>query len=339
MKNTQKLTLLLILALLIIISVFTFSACDEPSKACQHQWIEANCLYPKTCRICYQTEGSALGHNFYNATCTEPKTCTSCNLKEGAALGHSYTSVVQAPTCTKQGYTTHTCSACGDTKVDTYVESNGHTVVIDNAVSATCTRAGLTEGKHCSICNVVLVKQGRVDALGHDYVQGECTICGDDDPNYTNPYDALAQYVLDNGTYNGEGWYFIEYDILDDGNEYQFCIFTDDIATSLSFVMYSYVADSDSYVEIYLNKDTDIQDVYIWNESSGHTTNAYGSIYENTFGYSNYIYDYEYYGDYSSLSSKFKEVFQSQVDLLLTGVSTFLLPDHITMEMLGFVNY
>ena len=38
---------------------------------------------------------------------------------------HSYDAVVTSPTCTEQGYTTHTCS-CGDSYVDTYVNALGH---------------------------------------------------------------------------------------------------------------------------------------------------------------------------------------------------------------------
>lgn len=38
---------------------------------------------------------------------------------------HSYTDEVTAPTCTEKGYTTHTC-ACGDVRVDTYVDALGH---------------------------------------------------------------------------------------------------------------------------------------------------------------------------------------------------------------------
>ena len=44
-----------------------------------------------------------------------------------------------------------------------------HTVVIDEAVSATCTRDGLTEGKHCSVCGTVLTAQEEVPAKGHAY--------------------------------------------------------------------------------------------------------------------------------------------------------------------------
>ncbi|MBO4933907.1 MAG: C40 family peptidase [Clostridia bacterium] len=65
---------------------------------------------------------------------------------------HSYTSAVTPPTCTKQGYTTHTCS-CGDSYVDTYVDALGHqwdsgtitvapTTTTPGIVTYTCTVCG-----------------------------------------------------------------------------------------------------------------------------------------------------------------------------------------------------
>ena len=93
--------------------------------------------------------------------------CDECG--EEGVTNHEYEAVVTDPTCTAGGYTTHTCSECGDSYVDTYVDALGHTEVVDEAVEPTCTETGLTEGKHCSVCDEVLVAQETVDALGHDY--------------------------------------------------------------------------------------------------------------------------------------------------------------------------
>ena len=107
-------------------------------------------------------------------TCTQKGekvfTCGNCGetrSEEIAPSGHSYNAVVTAPTCAEGGYTTYTCSVCGDSYIADEVNALGHTEIIDAAVAPTCTATGLTEGKHCSVCNEVLIAQEVVDALGH----------------------------------------------------------------------------------------------------------------------------------------------------------------------------
>ena len=95
-------------------------------------------------------------------------------------ISHTYTSVVTPPKCNSQGYTTHTCS-CGDSYVDHYTDMTAHTEVIDHAIAPTCAKTGLTEGKHCSVCQSVIVEQTKVDKLDHTVVidEGRTPTCLD----------------------------------------------------------------------------------------------------------------------------------------------------------------
>ena len=80
------------------------------------------------------------------------------------------------------------CTVCGEevSRETITVSALGHKKVVDEAIDPTCTTPGLTEGKHCSVCNEILVVQKTISALGHDYVDGECENCGEKDPNYVH---------------------------------------------------------------------------------------------------------------------------------------------------------
>lgn len=49
-------------------------------------------------------------------------TFSSCEIIESLFHQHNYVSVVTAPTLKDKGYTTHTCSSCGDSYIDSYVD-------------------------------------------------------------------------------------------------------------------------------------------------------------------------------------------------------------------------
>ena len=141
----------------------------------------------KHCSVCNtvlvaQQNVEALGHKevvdaAVAATCTEAgktegKHCSVCEAVLVAqevipAKGHSYGSAITSPTCTEVGFTTHTCSVCNHSYNSDTVPANGHTEVVDAAVAATCTEAGKTEGKHCSVCETVILAQEAIPALGH----------------------------------------------------------------------------------------------------------------------------------------------------------------------------
>ena len=106
----------------------------------------------------------------------------------------------KAATCTTEGTQARTCEVCGKVETQT-IKALGHKEVVDKAVAATCTKTGLTEGKHCSVCNAVIKAQETVPAKGHKYVdtvvkptytaQGytlhKCSVCGN---SYKDTYTA-----------------------------------------------------------------------------------------------------------------------------------------------------
>lgn len=86
----------------------TCAECGETEgEALGHDWAEADCLTAKTCARCGETEGEALGHDMMDATCVDPSTCSRCGETEGEALGHIWLdATTEAP---------ETCEICGET--------------------------------------------------------------------------------------------------------------------------------------------------------------------------------------------------------------------------------
>ena len=118
-----------------------------------------------------------------------------CGTVEKQGKGHTFSdwTITKQPTCTEDGEETRICSDCGniETKV---IPANGHTIVIDKAIAATCTSTGKTEGSHCSVCGTVIEAQQIIPLSSHKSsnwivdkpaaigVKGskhkECTVCG-----------------------------------------------------------------------------------------------------------------------------------------------------------------
>ena len=83
------------------------------------------------------------------------------------ACSHDYKAAVTDPTCTAQGYTTYTCSLCGNSYKDDYKDALGHTSKKVDGYDATCTEDGLTDGAVCSVCGETITAQTTIPAKGH----------------------------------------------------------------------------------------------------------------------------------------------------------------------------
>ena len=177
---------------------------QEVVPALDHNWDEgwvmttATCtqtgVKSYTCERCGETKTeaiAALGHapagavreNVEAASCEEPDSydlvmyCSRCDAElsrkhvEGESLGHAWDGgkITTSATCTHSGVMTYTCERCGETKTEP-IAMKEHTIVTDAAVAPTCTETGLTEGKHCSVCNTVLVEQEVIPSKGHTEV-------------------------------------------------------------------------------------------------------------------------------------------------------------------------
>ncbi len=193
----MKLFRLLTLLVLVLSISLIFIACNNADK---------NTEVPSSTPTEAPTQnGTEHTHVFSDATCTAPKTC-ECGATQGNPKGHSYEDVVTAPTCTEAGHTTHTC-ACGDTYTDSTVNALGHMYIngtcktcgtvdpdgvththsYDSVVTApTCTTAGYTT--HTCACGESYTDNA-IDALGHDYENGVCGVCGEADPDYIPPHN------------------------------------------------------------------------------------------------------------------------------------------------------
>lgn len=134
------------LALVSFILILTFSSCAH-----KHEWGEWKTLKEATCssegdaeRICECGEketkklpviphaeviDGAVGRTCTADGLTEGKHCSLCNVvivkQEVVPAAHSYVDTVVPPTAAADGYTTHTCSACGDSYTDSVIITEG----------------------------------------------------------------------------------------------------------------------------------------------------------------------------------------------------------------------
>lgn len=168
-----------------------------------HSWDEGTEITSSTCTgegmieyLCvrcgyHRLEGDpAAGHVPGEvATCTTPQLCTKCGAVIVNALGHDYQEEVTDPTCTEMGYTTYTCSRCGDAYKGDYTDAAGHKPgdwIIDQEPT---TDSEGSKHKECTVCGETLeteeiekiYNQATTDSKGEAIVGGYLVIVTDTD--------------------------------------------------------------------------------------------------------------------------------------------------------------
>ena len=180
---------------------------DEIEKDyCSHNWKDGEILLQPTCtttgkkqvvcEICgklLEVEIPALGHNYEN------RVCTRCGEAEPGCTTHTYGDwvITKSPTCIAEGSKKRTCTVCGVEKVETIPATGEHTYGEWQVTKqATCTADG-TKTKTCTGCGAT---QSQVIAkLGHNYVNGTCTKCGEKQELVIGANINYHEYISESG--------------------------------------------------------------------------------------------------------------------------------------------
>lgn len=154
----------------------------------------------------------ATGHHYVSVaakepTCTEAGNysgdlCTNCGEWYGGdktrpALGHDYEdlTVVKEATCSEEGLKVGGCKRCGKDHVEEIIPKLAHTPEKIDAIEATCSSYGYTEGEKCAVCGEITVAPKKVKMLDHTWkkvsdgtaatcaqagvsASYECSVCG-----------------------------------------------------------------------------------------------------------------------------------------------------------------
>lgn len=146
-----------------------------PGKIYTFQWVSGS--YDVQCRFTITMDGEVL------------YTCSGAPDKEifYTICDHRYENVITPPNCTQEGYTTKTCTICGDSAVIDPIPATGHSYGSE-VVAPTCTEDGYTLYT-CSVCGNTETVSIPGTALGHEYEDGRCLYCS-----------SMCEHHYENGT-------------------------------------------------------------------------------------------------------------------------------------------
>ena len=115
--------------------------CGAVFHKAQHSGGTATCTQRATCTVCGAEYGDALGHDFTTSWTHDDnmhwKQCSRCDKKDDVSH-HTWDNgtITIAPTCTKAGEETYSCTKCGATKIEP-IPATGHSWKSEWAFDAT----------------------------------------------------------------------------------------------------------------------------------------------------------------------------------------------------------
>ena len=115
--------------------------CGAVFHKAQHSGGTATCTQRATCTVCGAEYGDALGHDFTTSWTHDDnehwKQCSRCDIKDDVSP-HTWDNgtITTAPTCTKAGEETYSCTKCGATKIEP-IPATGHSWKSDWTSDAT----------------------------------------------------------------------------------------------------------------------------------------------------------------------------------------------------------
>lgn len=275
-------------------TTYTCTLCGSSHKdsyvdALGHNWQNATCTEPMTCSRCGNTYGEANGHipgtpveeNRKEATCTTDGSvdtavyCTVCaaelsrEVSSIPAKGHSQEDTVTAPTCTEQGYTTHTCRSCGEVTVDSYTPALGHSYGEWGVhTDATCNESG-ERRRVCDACGHAEAEA--IPAVGHLWDGDICERCGAS----SNPYHVVLSGIHDVETVFVDG---VEYPAVATGSGIRVELKD---GTAKTLVIYTYNAEGDVHSQYPVGMR-----VWLLSRENGSYTATYVPEFDNLLQYS-----------------------------------------------------
>ena len=205
---------------------------DPNFKECEHDWIPSTCTESTYCTICGRTAEGPMGHSWIAPTCAENGYCERCGAIGAMSTGHTEEIIPKiAATCATTGLTEgKRCSICGTVlAAQEEIPATGMHIFVDGfcfecaeidpdySGECTCDYTLVDkyapsceyDGEYVYVCNYCgeYYYEWFADPLGHDYVNGFCSRCGEADPNYvpeTPDYTQGLEY-----TSNGDGTCYV----------------------------------------------------------------------------------------------------------------------------------